>query len=186
METQLDALKFRVLEERLQRLERWVRLSVIGWGITTTLLVTAISTSTVHARQPQTDKLRVRELDILDESGRERIVLAAPLPNPVVNGKVEKRIRVVSAGVQFKAPDGTERGGIAASDDGSFMFGIDDERGHERAHLYYIPNRGSGVYLQDGNDNESVSLLLPTGGHDPTLVMIDEVGKHIAEVPPQK
>ncbi|MBV9765134.1 MAG: hypothetical protein JOZ48_09850 [Acidobacteriaceae bacterium] len=179
-------MNFRVLEERLQRSERWVRLSMIGWGITVTLLVAAILTSTVHARQPQTDKLRVRELAIVDEMGRERIVIAAPLPNPVVNGRVEKRIRVVSAGVQFKAPDGTERGGIAASDDGSFMFGIDDERGHERAHLYYLPSRGSGVYLQDGNDKESVSLLLPAGGRDPKLVMVDEGGKQIAEMPPQK
>src|SRR5947207_180429 len=101
MESQLDALKFRVLEERLQRSERCARLSVIGWGITAALLIAAISTGTVHARQPQTDKLRVRELAVVDEQGRERIVLAAPLPNPIVNGKVEKRIRVVSAGVQF-------------------------------------------------------------------------------------
>lgn len=151
-----------------------------------TLLVASISTSTVHARQPQTDKLRVRELAIVDDQGRERIVLAAPLPNPVVNGKVEKRIRVVSAGVQFKGSNGTERGGIAASDDGSFMFGIDDEVGRERAHLYYIPKRGSGVYLQGENDKETVSLLLPGGGQAPKLVMTDQSGKHTAEVPPQK
>ena len=186
MEPQFDASRFRLLEERLQRSERWVQLSAIGWCVTATLLLSAISTSTVHGRQTQTEQLRVRELDIVDEQGRERIVLAAPLPDPVVNGKVEKRIRVVSAGVQFKALDGTERGGIAASDDGSFMFGIDDEAGRERAHLYYIPKRGSGVYLQGENDKETVSLLLPNGGHDPSLIMTDEAGKHTAELPPQK
>jgi hypothetical protein len=151
------------------------------------LLLAAFVTGTVYARQqPQTDKMRVRELAIVDEQGRERIVLAAPLPDPIVNGKVEKRIRVVSAAVQFKASDGSERGGIAASDDGSFMFGIDDEAGRERAHLYYIPKRGSGVYLQGENNKETVSLLLPSGGHDPKLTMSDKAGKPIAEVPVQK
>lgn len=66
-------------------------------------------------------------------------------------------------GVQFKEPDGTERGGIAAEEDGSFMFGIDDEHGMERAHLYYIPKRGSGVYLQGPNGKQVLSLLNPEG-----------------------
>ena len=47
-------------------------------------------------------------------------MIASPLPDPIVNGKVGHRITV-----QFKALDGTEQGGIALSDDGSFMFGID-------------------------------------------------------------
>jgi hypothetical protein len=103
-----------------------------------------------------------------------------------VNGKVQHRVRVVSAAVQFKAPDGTEQGGIAMSDDGSFMFGIDDESGRERAHLYYIPKRGSGIYLQGENNKETVSLLLPSGGRDPKLEMTNESGKPIATVPPQR
>jgi hypothetical protein len=103
-----------------------------------------------------------------------------------VNGKVGHRIRVVSAAVQFKAPDGTEQGGIALSDDGSFLFGIDNETGHERAHLYYIPKRGSGVYLQGESSKETVSLLLPAGGKDPKLEMMDKSGKSVATVPPQR
>jgi hypothetical protein len=59
-------------------------------------------------------------------------VIAAPLPDPVVNGKTVKRRNIVFAGVQFKDLDGNERGGIAALDDGSMMFGIDDEVGRER------------------------------------------------------
>ncbi len=183
MEPQIDASKFRLLEKRLRRSERWARLNLLGWGLTAALIVIAISTNTVHARQTGTDKLRVRELAVVDETGRERIVLAAPLPDPVLNGKTEKRIRIVSAGIQFKAPDGTERGGIAASDDGSFMFGIDDEAGRERAHLYYLPKRGSGVYLQGENNKETVSLLVPSGRGEPSLVMTNEAGKRTIEVP---
>jgi hypothetical protein len=97
-----------------------------------------------------------------------------------VNGKVGHRITV-----QFKALDGTEQGGIALSDDGSFMFGIDDETGRERAHLYYIPKRGSGVYLQGESSKETATLLLPAGGQNPKLDMTDQAGKSVATMPPQ-
>ncbi len=186
MESQFDLQKPHSLEKRLQRSERWARLSVVGWGITAALMLSMIQNNVVHARQSQTDKLRVRELAIIDEKGRERIVIAAPLPDPVVDGKIRKRVRVVSAGVQFKEPDGTERGGIAASDDGSFMFGIDDEAGRERAHLYYIPKRGSGIYLQGENSKQTVSLLLPGGEQEPKLIMTNEAGISIVELPSRK
>jgi hypothetical protein len=142
-------------------------------------------TKNVGVEQAQSQKLRPRELDIVDQKGRERIVIASPLPDPIVNGKTGHRIRVVSAAVQFKAPDRTEQGGIALSDDGSFMFGIDDEAGRERAHLYYIPKRGSGVYLQGESSKETVSLLLPTGGKDPKLEMTDQSGKSVVNLPQQ-
>lgn len=37
----------------------------------------------------------MRELDIVDEKGRERIVIAAPLPERLVDGKVGHRVRSV-------------------------------------------------------------------------------------------
>ena len=121
----------------------------------------------------------------LDQEGKERIVIAAPLPDPLVNGRRMKRRTGVSAGVQFKDPDGTERGGIASEDDGSFMFGIDDERGKERAHLYYIPNRGSGVLLQGENGSQALSLLNPPGLVDsPKLEITDPSGKPKTDFPP--
>jgi hypothetical protein len=128
----------------------------------------------------------VRELDIVDEEGRERIVIAAPLPEPLVNGKVEHRVRRVSAAVQFKAANGNEQGGIAMSDDGSMLFGIDDERGHERAHLYYLPKRGSGVALTGENGIQLASLSIPSSGGDPSLSITDKAGKIILQVPSAK
>jgi hypothetical protein len=142
-----------------------------------------LGTSRHGIAQSQSQKLRLRELDIVDDQGRERIVIAAPLPDPVVNGRPGHRIRVVSAAVQFRAPNGNEQGGIALSDDGSFLFGIDDETGRERAHLYYLPKRGSGVLLQGENNKETVSMLLPNGGGNPKLEMTDLSGKSIAVVP---
>ena len=88
----------------------------------------------------------------------------------------------MTAGIQFKDPDGTERGGIASQEDGSFMFGIEDASGHERAHLYYIPSRGSGVFLQSGSGSKTLSLLNPSGSNqDPKIEILNQKGHAIAE-----
>ena len=72
------------------------------------------------------------------------------------------------------------------SDDGSMIVGIDDERGQERAHLYYLPKRGSDVYLQGEKGKGTVSLLLPNGGGDASLEMISASGNVILGLPPKK
>ena len=110
------------------------------------------------------------------------IVVAAPIPDPVVDGKTVKRRVTVGAGIQFKEPDGTERGGIASEDDGSFMFGIDDKSGNERAHLYYIPSRGSGVFLQSKSASNSLSLLNPSdSSKGPRIEIVNQAGKTVAQ-----
>jgi len=189
--TEPESLQFHVatLERRLHCTERWVRFNKIGWTVLALVCILLIGTNHVEIvrAQPQSpQKLRLRELAIVDEKGRERIVIAAPLPSELmVNGKVTRRVREVSAAVQFKAPDGTEQGGIAMSDDGSMIVGIDDERGRERAHLYYLPKRGSGVFLQGESANQTVSLLLPNGGRDASLEMTNQAGKLVFKQPPK-
>jgi len=178
-----------LLEGRLRRTERWVRFNRIGWTLLAVLVLLLIGTDpfgVVKAQSQQPQKLRLRELDIVDEQGRERIVIAAPLPEAVVDGKAGHRVRVVSAAVQFKSPNGNEQGGIALSDDGSMIFGIDDERGHERAHLYYLPKRGSGVFLTGENGRETVSLIVPKGGGDPSLEMTNQAGTTVLALPTKK
>ena len=178
-----------LLEGRLRRTERWVRFNKIGWTLLAVLVLLLIGTDpfgVVKAQSQQPQKLRLRELDIVDEQGRERIVIAAPLPEAVVDGKAGHRVRVVSAAVQFKSPNGNEQGGIALSDDGSMIFGIDDERGHERAHLYYLPKRGSGIFLTGENGRETVSLIVPKGGNDPSLEMTNQAGTTVLALPTKK
>ena len=140
--------QLRSLEIRIKRAELRLKV-VLGLFLLSTCLSVSFLLSrpqSIHTAAAET--VRVRKLIVLDDQGKERIVIAAPIPNPIVNGKEAPRRVIVGAGIQFKDRDGTERGGIASEDDGSFMFGIDDTSGHERAHLYYIPNRGSGVFLQ--------------------------------------
>jgi hypothetical protein len=186
MSNSTDQLRLDSLESRLKRWERLLILVVVGWIVTACFVAVLLSRS-FHNPQSAFDTVSVRRLIVLDDAGRERIVIASPLPDPVVNGKTRPRRTQVSAGVQFKDPDGTERGGIASEADGSFMFGIDDEHGNERAHLYYIPSRGSGVYLQGDKGSQTLSLLLPRGVVDaPRLEILDPSGTAVARFPTQK
>jgi hypothetical protein len=111
-----EALRSQVtlLERRLQRTERRVQIHKIGWVLllVLVLLLFGINRVDVVQAQPPQSKLRLRELDIVDEKGRERIVIAAPLPDAVIDGKVAHRVRPVSAAVQFKAPDGTSKAAL--------------------------------------------------------------------------
>ena len=124
---------------------------------------------------------------VIDDAGKERIVIAAPLNDrPLVNGREGTRRVGVSAAIQFKEADGTERGGIALEEDGSFMFGIDDEHGHERAHLFYIPKRGSALYLQSPQA-KTVSLLDPPAGvGEPNLQILSSAEATLEQWPAKK
>jgi len=174
------------MEIRMKRAECWLKVVICLLSLSMCLLASLLfRPKSIHAASPET--LRVREIVVVDDAGKERIVIGAPIPNPIVDGKAVKRRVVVGAGIQFKGPDGTERGGIASEDDGSFMFGIDDTSGHERAHLYYIPSRGSGVFLQSGNGSKSLSLLNPSDSNlSPKIEILNQAGKTVAEFSPGK
>ncbi len=146
--------------------------------------VAVFSVGAVASKKPA-EVLRVRQLVIVDAKGTDRVVIAAPVPDPQVMGKRVSR-RTAGTGVQINDASGNERGGLAMLDDGSFVVGIDDERGGERAHLYFIPTRGAGVLLQDGKDRAHISLFIPAGGEHPgrpELEMTDEAGKISTSLP---
>ncbi|GAB3960529.1 hypothetical protein GCM10028805_58080 [Spirosoma harenae] len=171
------------LEQTNKRLGQWLKGLSVTWLITLPFLITAWTLPKATPVTAPTDSLRLNKLVIVDPQNRERIVIAAPLPDPIVKGKVAHRRDRVTAGIQFKDPNGTERGGIAALADSSFVVGIDDESGGERAHLYYLPKRGSGVHLQGEKETETVSLLVPVKGANPKLEMTDQTGRKTLLIP---
>lgn len=175
--------QLRSLDQRVKKLQTWLKLVAMGWLLTVSaFFLTASSTS----RQQHTfgsDSIKVRKLVIIDENNKERIVIAAPIPDPIANGEVRPRRSVVDAGIQFKDPNGNERGGIASMADGSFAVGIDDETGRERAHLFYVPGIGSGVYVQGKTGAETISLVIPSEGGSPKLELVDRSGKKAAVIP---
>ena len=72
------------------------------------------------------------------------------------------------------------------SDDGSMLVGIDDDRGLERALLYYLPKRGSGVALNGENGTQLAEFSIPIGGGNPVLSMTEKVGNVILKLPSKK
>jgi hypothetical protein len=63
------------------------------------------------------ESLTVKRLAVVDDKGTERVVIAAPLPDPLILGKRVKRDGPVS-GILIFDPKGNERGGYVTSDSG--------------------------------------------------------------------
>ena len=185
IQSRLDAV-----EMHARGLTRWLKLAIYGWLLTAFVLLFSAWAWERKAPQEsngQKDVLRIHQLVIVDEKGINRIVIG-PVPDPQMMGKRVKR-RVPATGIQLNDESGNERAGIALLDDGSAVVGIDDQSGRERAHLYFIPTRGAGLFLQDGKETEKISLLIPTGGEQsasPKLEMTDQAGKTVFTIPAKK
>jgi hypothetical protein len=160
----------------------------MGWLLTLTVLLLSAWAPQPRAAQLGGDKaevVRARQLIIVDEKGTNRIVIG-PIPDPQMAGKRMKR-RSPATGIQVNDITGNERVGLAILDDGSAVVGIDDELGQERAHLYFLPNKGAGMLLHGDNEKENISLLIPRGDQSvPKLEMTDLKGNRVAAVPAQK
>jgi hypothetical protein len=179
------------LEAYARCLEQRLKFAAFGLLFTAGALIWSERKRHSQAVKPRDNgplDLRVRRLAVVDENGTERIVLAAPLSDPQMMGEILPR-RVPATGLQINDAVGNERGGVVMLEDGSFVVGIDDEQGHERAHLYYLPERGVGLLLQGAEGHGQISLTLPAKGDQagkPTLEMIDPAGNITAKVPASK
>ncbi len=72
------------------------------------------------------ERLTVRRVDIVDETGVIRMTLAAPTPAPIIDGIQYKRVFPVS-GLVIYDKNGTERGGYGVADiDGSAVVAAED------------------------------------------------------------
>jgi hypothetical protein len=171
-------LKNNALETRLRRLERTLTLVVVLW-----LLALGVLWSnggrpvSAQIAKPATDVLRIRQLVIVDEKGVERVVVG-PMHDARIEGKLVKR-RSPATGVMVNDAAGNERVGLAVMEDGSAAVGIDNEHGQERAHLYWLPNRGSGLLLKGDKPKEEISLSIPREGTQlsgPTVDVSNEAG----------
>ena len=176
-QTTLESLKLLT-----KHLERQVKFLTFGFLSIAVILMFFLLSSQMNKNNSNDKELKLRSLVIVDEEGKERIVIGAPIPDPVINGKPVHRRDIVAAGIQFKDPNGNERGGIASLKDGSFVVGIDDDSLNERAHLYFLPKRGSGLLLGNPAAKDFISLLVPPGSDTPKLT-IQHKGKTIAVFP---
>ena len=131
---------------RMDGLERRLRALAM---VSAALAVFAISAITLPSAtaQGQPQVLRARGLIIVDEQGRERIVLGSPVPDP----KEGKRLNP-STGMLINDINGYERFGLGLTQDNRMGMGFDappgkgDDRNRERINI--VADDNGGAYLR--------------------------------------
>ena len=85
----------------------------------------------------------------MDKNGVERVVISAPVPEPIINGARGKRDDPIS-GILIYDPKGNERGGYSTSDGTDFgaLLTLDSER--DQVFTAYA-NAGSGATVWAAN-----------------------------------
>lgn len=91
--------------------------------------------------------IKTRGVIIVDDKGRERVILGAPVPDPDPTG-MKKRINPAH-GMIILDPEGYERFGVGLMDNGQMGMGFDaprgkgDDRNPERIHIVADPEGGA-------------------------------------------
>jgi hypothetical protein len=164
------------LQKRSERLERRQGHFL---AVTLVLLMVFLVAGWQIAEAPR-ESLKARSLSIVDSSGIARLTLAAPVPNPVVEGKVRERISP-GTGITFNDAAGNERGGIGMFEDGSMDFCFDDAK-TERDCFFFTPKLGNGLNFNDANGKNRAVLYLDKNGA-PHLILKDDQGQPLVSLP---
>ena len=104
-------------------LEQLQRRVFVLQGTVAVLIASCIGLATIlwlsqprgNVKAATPELLTVKRLAVVDDKGVERIVIAAPLPDPVVGGQRVTRNGAIS-GIAIYDAKGNERGGYATSD----------------------------------------------------------------------
>jgi len=159
------------LQRNVSNLRKWIVLLTIGWVATVSVWLLAGIHWNVQGAESQS--LRVRRLAIVDKNGIERVVISAPVPEPMINGSRGKRDEPMS-GILIYDPKGNERGGYGTSDstDLSALLTLDSEK--EQVFTAYA-NAGSGASVWVANENHDNVVM---SSHNTALFEITH-GNHI-------
>jgi len=164
----------RLLSNRIDRLERLLRFSAVGW---LALFGVILFSAWKPAPNVQiSDNLKLRQLTIVDEKGVERIYIGSPVPDAM--GPEGKRItrQKPSTGIVFNNTRGEEMSGWGVFDDESQNLCF-DYKGAERLCLLQAGER-AGLVVKDG-DGRFLSMLGRIGFNDdtPKLILNDLAGR---------
>src|SRR3569623_936738 len=134
------------LQDEVRRLRRTVR--ILGAGLAATAAVVLIGAANGPA------DLKVRSLSVVDPKGVTRVVIAAPVPDPVRDGKPLKRAGV-SSGVILYGPNGDERGGYITTEGDEGVLTIDALKGREMFKV--VGNAAAVASLFSQRQNEALA-----------------------------
>jgi hypothetical protein len=165
------------LERRISQLKNYVVVLALLWAGTTGVWL--MKTSPYVARAAQPESLTVKRLAVVDEKWTERVVISAPLPEPMINGKREKRDSPVS-GILIYDPKGNERGGYVTSDgeDLAALLTLDSE--NDQVFTAYA-NAGSGATVWVANEKHE-NVVMST--HNTAVLEITHGKKVVYKQPP--
>ena len=168
-----ENLLARVIRLEKQRTHLFVLGAVLSLIFIAALVVEGVKIR--HLEHPQ--KLRVRELSVVDDHGVERVLIAAPLPEPMVMGQRRKRGGIVS-GIIIADGTGTERGGYVTADGYANAFLTLDAPGAQTVLLLAEPD-GSTLFRIWNRDRGSVTM----GVSDNPFLNVKQNGKSVFATP---
>lgn len=153
---------------------------MISRYLSNALAIVAIAMSgTAIYLQLRTDRIiHARGVVISDANGVERVILGAPTPGPVIDGKHESRAGDLS-GIIINGPDGTERGGYGTIDvGGEAVLTLDSQDGRtEQLKIVSNPKDGASLFISTGDGSKTLMLSTYTG--QPRITQLYN-GKEIA------
>ena len=149
MSAVLEDLRNRIelLETQIRRRRQLTMALVIG--------IAALSFSTLMGNAQDTRVVRVRTLIVEDESGRDRVVLGAPVPDIKGGGRISP-----SVGLVINDAEGLERFAVGLQANGRMVMGFDappgtgDPRNRERINI--VADAVGGAYIRFLNRKTSV------------------------------
>jgi hypothetical protein len=164
---------------RISTLENRQRLTILLAALAIIILAVALVFQWSQIRElknPQ--ELRVRELAVVDEHGTERVLIAAPVPYAIVNGKRVKRDGAFS-GIIISDATGAERGGYGTGDGYANALLTLDSQGPQTVMLLAEPD-GSTMFRIWNGDKGSITM----GAFDYPFLNVKQNGKPLFVAPP--
>jgi hypothetical protein len=165
------------LDRRISELRNYVLILALLWA--GTIGAWLMKTSSHVARAAQPESLTVRRLAVVDEKGTERVVISAPLPEPMINGKREKRDSPAS-GMLIYDPKGNERGGYVTSDGGDLAALLTLDSENDQVFTAYA-DAGSGATVWVANEKHQ-NVVMST--HNTAVLEITHGKKVVYKQPP--
>ena len=143
---------------------------------TLALLVSGWTAWNLHRSQSPQRIIEARGLVIHDASGQPRVILGAPVPDPLSQGRTQGPRATALSGLILLGPDGSERGGYGTSDrGGEALLTLDDATGTtEVFKVVANPDRGASLMVKHQNNT---GAMLTSWQGKPELMFVDDSGQ---------
>jgi hypothetical protein len=164
----MEQPNYEALRTRLHAVEGRLRFVVVAWLLS--VVVVMLFGVGVQRAASQSDVLRARRIEVVDSTGRPRIVLALSPQDG-------------SPGLVLLNEAGRIRVSLALLPGGASGLVLSDGAGRERISLSVLPSGASGLALLDAaGGTRAMFTLLPSDG-SPGLVLFDAAGRVLFRAP---